>query len=108
MHARRKLPNKIDLMIGFGMWNSQCSSLVSKSAPIETAQVGALPQSATNGRIGKKCQGRFGDTNSKTTSNSMLVSARLDAIVLFGPRATDSIMNSTIEAATTAYATTSP
>ena len=32
-------------MTGFGRWNSQYNSLVSKSAPIETAHVGTLPQS---------------------------------------------------------------
>src|SRR4029079_13782359 len=102
MHARRKLPNKIDLMIGFGMWNSQYSSLVSRSAPIETIQVGAPPQRATNGMMGRKCQGRLGDTRSKTTSNSIFVSARLDAIVLSGRRAAESIITSTIDAATAA------
>src|SRR5262249_12773170 len=102
MHVRRKLPNRIDLMTGFGRWNSQYISLVSRSAPIETTQVGALPQSATNGTIGRKCQGRFGDTRSKTTSNSIFVSFRLDAVVLSERRAADSIIKSTIDVATTA------
>src|SRR5215470_10977553 len=102
MHVTRRLPNKIDLMTGFGRWNSQYISLVSSSAPIETAQVGALPQSATNGTIGRKYQGRFGDSRSKTTSNSIFVSARLDAIVLSERRAVENIIKSTIDAATTA------
>src|SRR6476660_3058107 len=102
IHVTRRLPNKIDLVTGFGRWNSQYTSLVSRSAPIETAQVGALPQSATNGTIGRKCQGRFGDTRSKTTSNSIFVSARLDVIVLSERRAVDSIIKSKIDAATTA------
>jgi hypothetical protein len=102
MHVRRKLPNRIDLMTGFGRWNSQYISLVSRSAPIETTQVGTLPQSATNGTIGRKCQGRFGDTRSKTTSNSIFVSLRLDAVVLSERRAADSIIKSTIDVATTA------
>src|SRR5689334_3921508 len=102
MHVTRRLPNKIDLMAGFGRWNSQYISLVSSSAPIEMAQVGALPQSATNGTIGRKYQGRFGDSRSKTTSNSIFVSARLDAVVLSERRAVESIIKSTIDAATMA------
>src|SRR5262245_43805040 len=102
MHVTRRLPNRIDLMTGFGRWSSQYISLVSSSAPIETAQVGALPQSATNGTIGRKYQGRFGDSRSKTTSNSIFVSARFDANVLSERHAVESIIKSTIDAATTA------